>query len=213
MSTTIPHKKLDAIYREQNIQNALSLLDINKIHIVYFSYYLNWHNFIKTPLLLATKILNCVTRQKFIDHVAHICNFDFDKNYKLEDVKIFEATVKYGMVKNSLLKKLSAFQGICYVETINQQVDKVKAREFESQYYGVPYSKTLAAISGIDIKFLDKAIKPPKGDGGFCSWLEALFLINQDIDIKHIEKGEAIEITPADIYHGDLGQKKILFKY
>jgi len=43
--------------------------------------------------------------------------------------------------------------------------------------------------------------------------LTALYLKNQGVDINHIENGNPLEITPADLYHGNLGNKSILFKY
>ena len=43
------------------------------------------------------------------------------------------------------------------------------------------------------------------------SWLQALFLIDQGTDISHIEKGNPLEITPANLFHGNLGNKRILF--
>ena len=115
-----------------------------------------------------------------------------------------------GMEQNDLFDKLKSFRGICYIETLDKKVDKVKARAFEIFYSGVPYSKKLAALSGIDGQF-DKAVQP-KTDGGFCSWLEALFLIDQGIDLSKIQKGNPLEITPTDLFLADLGEKKVLYR-
>jgi len=206
-------KDLEILYLKSNIQTAIDVLDKDKIHVLYFSYYCNFHNLWKNPLLLTTKLLNKFNGDESIDHVNHISRFRFDEEYGKWVAKVFEATMERGMEQNDLFNKLKAFQGICYIETIDKKVNKTKAKAFEKKYYGVPYSKELAAKSGIDIDSLDKKIKQPKTDGGFCSWLEALFLIDQGIDISHIEKGNPLEITPANLFHGNLGNKRILFKY
>lgn len=205
-------KDLKVLQNKSRIQEAINNLDRNKIHIIYFSYYLNWHNFCKNVLLLTTKLLNFVTKKPSIDHVAHISRFVFDKDAGCYEAKIFEATMEMGMEQNDLFGKLKLFQGICYIETLDVIVDRVKAKQFEKDYTGVPYSKQLAVDSGIDIGIIDDSIHI-KTDGGFCSWLESLFLLNQNIDISRIENGDVLEITPADIYLGNLGEKKILYQY
>lgn len=206
-------KDLEILYLKSTIQAAINSLDKDKIHILYFSYYCNFHNLWKSPALLTTKLLNRFNGDKSIDHVNHISRFKFEEEEGKQIVKVFEATIERGMEQNDLFNKLKAFQGICYIETLDKKVNKTKAKAFEKKYYGVPYSIALAAKSGIDIDSLDKLIKHPKTDGGFCSWLESLFLMDQGIDLSHIEKGTPLEITPADLFHGDLGNKRILFKY
>lgn len=206
-------KDLEILYLKSNIQAAIDGLDKNKIHVLYFSYYFNLHNLLKNPLLLIMKIFNKFKGNKSIDHINHICKFKFDEEEIRWDAKVFEATKENGMEQNDLFNKLKNFQGICYIETINKKVNKVKAKTFEKKYTGVPYSMELAAKAGIDINFLDKIFKQPKTDGGFCSWLEALFLIDQGININHIENGNPLEITPSDIFNSNLGDKRILFKY
>lgn len=205
-------KDLNIIYIKEQIQEQINLLDKDKIHILYFSYYCNFHNVWRSPLLLATKLLNLFNGDKSIDHVNHISRFRFDEEDNKMVAKVFEATMERGMEQNDLFDKLKSFQGICYIETIDRYVDKVKAKAFEKKYYAVPYSKELAVMSGIDIDFLDKKIKQPKTDGGFCSWLEALFLIDQGVDVSHIEYGNPLEITPVNLFNGNLGNKRILFK-
>lgn len=204
-------KDLSVLYNKQQIQNAIDKLDRNKIHILYFSYYFNFHNIYRNPLLLTTKILNFFSGKPSIDHVNHICRFIFDDETNSWIAKVFEATMDRGMEQNDLFDKLKTFQGICYIETLDKNVDKKKAKEFENLYTGVPYSKKLAAMSGIDIKEVDKVIQP-KSDGGFCSWLEALFLIDQGIDLSKIQKGNPLEITPTDLFLADLGEKKVLYR-
>jgi hypothetical protein len=205
-------KDLNVLYIKDQIQDEINSLDKDKIHILYFSYYFNFHNIWQNPLLLLTKLLNLFNGDKSIDHVNHIARFRFDEEDGKWVAKVFEATMERGMEQNDLFDKLKLFQGICYIETIDKKVDKVKAKAFENKYYGVPYSKELAGLSGIDIDSLDKIIKQPKTDGGFCSWLEALFLIDQGINISHIENGNPLEITPVDLFNGNLGNKRILFK-
>lgn len=205
------NKNLSALYNKEQIQNAIDKLDRNKIHVLYFSYYFNFHNIYRNPLLLTTKILNFFSGKPSIDHVNHVCRFIFDEENNIWVSKVFEATMERGMEQNDLFDKLKSFQGICYIETLNKDVDKKKAKEFENLYTGVPYSKKLAAMSGIDIKEVDKVIQP-KSDGGFCSWLETLFLIDQGIDLSKIQKGNPLEITPTDLFLADLGEKKVLYK-
>ncbi len=201
-------QNLKILELRDEIQNSINILDKNKIHIIYFSYYFNWHNFKKGPLLVTTKLLSLITGKPAIDHVAHISRF-IDDGIDLI-AKIFEATMERGMEQNDLFDKLKAFQGICYIETLDINVDKVKAKKFENKYVAVPYSKKLAALSGLDGKFNDYK---PKTDGGFCSWLESLFLIDQGINLNNIQKGNPFEITPSDLYLANLGKKQILFKY
>jgi hypothetical protein len=202
-------KNLKLLYKEEQIQNAINKLDRNKIYVLFFSYYFNFHNIYHNLLLLTTKILNFFNRKPSIDHVNHICRFIFDEENNIWIAKIFEATMERGMEENDLFYKLKTFQGICYLEDLNKTVDKVKAKAFENLYTGVPFSKELAALSGIDGKFDE--IKP-KTNGGFCSWLESLFLIDQGIDLSKTEKGNALEITPTDLFLANLGKKKILYK-
>jgi hypothetical protein len=203
-------KNLSVLYNKEQIQNAIDKLDRNKIHILYFSYYFNFHNVYHNPLLLTTKILNFFSGKPSIDHVNHVCRFIFDEENNNWVSKVFEATMERGMEQNDLFDKLKSFQGVCYIETLDKTVDKVKAKAFEILYTGVPYSKELAALSGIDGNF--ETIKLPKTDGGFCSWLEALFLIDQGIDLSKIQKGNPLEITPTDLFLADLGEKKVLYR-
>lgn len=204
-------KDLEVIYDKSLIHDEISGLDKKKMHILYFSYYLNFHNFYHNPLLITTKLLNFLIGKPSIDHVNHICRLVFDDEDGQWNAKVFEATMERGMEENDLFDKLKSFQGICYIETLEKEVDKIKSKAFEKKYYGVPYSKELAALSGIDIFELDNFIKP-KNDGGFCSWLESLYLIDQGIDLSAIQGGNPLEITPADLFMAELGNKKILYK-
>lgn len=200
-------KNLEALYSKAEIQQAIDLLDKDKIHILYFSYYFNFHNIYHNPLLLSTKLLNFFNGKASIDHITHICRFVFDEEDANWTAKVFEATMERGMEQNDLFSKLKSFQGICYIETLDKEVDKVKAKAFENKYLGTPYSKELAALSGIDIKLIDKNYKS-KSSGGFCSWLETLFLQDQGVEISD----DPLELTPTDIFEMDLGEKRILFK-
>lgn len=204
-------KDLSILDLKIRIQNTINNLDKNKIHILYFSYYFNFHNLYRNPLMIVTKIYNLLVGKKSIDHVAHISRFIYDEENKSWSAKIFEATMERGMEQNDLFDKLKSFQGTCYIETINKVVNKDKARNFEKTYTGVPYSKVMAILSGLDIT--DTILQPKPNNGGFCSWLESLFLKNQNIKINHIQSGNEAEITPSDLYCGNLGKKSMLFKY
>ena len=204
-------KNYKILLNKKLLQQKINALDKNKIHIVYFSYRLNFHNLYHGPLLLATKLLALFTNKPAIDHVAHISRFILDAETGDFEAKIFEATMERGMEQNDLFTKLKSFQGTCYIETLNKEVNKPLAREFEKKYTGVAYSKEMALLSGLDFNLIDKYNKP-KNDGGFCSWLESLFLKNQGIDIGNIENGNPLEITPTDIYCAKLGSKSILSK-
>jgi len=197
-------KNKQILEKDLDLKYKILSLDKNKIHILYFSYYLNLHNVYHSPLLLTTKILNFLKRDKQIDHICHISRFVFDEESNFYEPKIFEANTLRGMEQNDLIDRLQAFQGICYIETIDKEVDKVAAKEFEKEFYGVQYSKFNAALSGLDGFF--NRIKP-KNNGGFCSWLVALFLKTQNIDL-----GNEKELTPVNIFNKKLGNLCILYK-
>jgi len=204
-------KDLVVIYNEKLIKEAIGKLNRNKIHVLYFSYSFNFHNFYQNPLLIFTKLLAVLTGKPSIDHVNHICRFIWDEEEGKWNARVFEATMARGMESNDLFDKLKSFQGICYIETLDNNVNKEKAKIFEIKYTGVPYSKELAAMSGIDVKRIDDTIHF-KSDGGFCSWLESLFLIDQGIDLSKFQGGNSLEITPADLFLAELGEKKILYE-
>lgn len=204
-------KNLIVLYNKEQIQNAIDKLDRNKIHILYFSYSFNFHNFYQNPLLIFTKLLSVLTGKPSIDHVNHICRFIWDDEEGNWNCRVFEATMERGMEQNDLFDKLKSFHGTCYIETLDKVVDKVKAKAFELKYTGVPYSKGLAAMAGIDVKEIDSTIHL-KTDGGFCSWLEALFLIDQGIDLSKVQDGNSLEITPVDLHLANLGEKEVLYE-
>lgn len=205
-------KDIKVLYNKEKIQSAINKLDKNKIHIIYLSYYCNFHNIYRNPLLLGTKLLNFFSGKPSIDHITHISRFIFDEEANNWICKVFEATMARGMEENDLFEKLKNFQGVCYLETLNKDVDKKKAKEFEKKYTGVPYSKKLAILSGVDIDEVDSVMQP-KNNGGFCSWLEALFLMDQGYNLSFIEKGNPLEMTPTDIFLAGLGTKQILYKF
>lgn len=199
-------KDLELIYLKKIIKDCIKELDRDKLHILYFSSYFNFHNFYKAPLSFVVKGYNFFTGKEPIEHIAHISRFVFDEEMNEYDPKIFEATLERGMEENDLFDILKIIQGTCYIETIDIKVDKKLAREFEDQYTSVPYSKVLAGLSGIE-----KQIKITT-NGGFCSWLESLFLQKINIDISKIRGGNPLKITPADIFNAELGNKRILYK-
>jgi len=90
-------KNHKAINKRKRIIEAVNNLDRNKIHVLYFQYYLNWHNFYHSPLLLGAKILSLITGKPCIDHVCHISRFDYDRSKRRYNAKIFEATASKGM--------------------------------------------------------------------------------------------------------------------
>lgn len=216
-------KDLLVLYDKDRIQAQIDQLDRDKIHVLYFSYDLNWHNLYHTPLLLATKLLSLYNEVKYfckrtpeeervywIDHVAHISRFVYDPETGKYSARLFEATLDEGMEENDLFDKLKRMRGTCYIETLSV-VDKTKAREFEQEFTGVPYSKMLAFKSGLNARSLEHLLYA-KSTGGFCSWLETLFLTLQGIDLyKKISK-VALKIVPSDIFNAGLGTKRILYK-
>jgi hypothetical protein len=202
----------------KSINQAIDNLDKNKINILYFSYDLNFHNLYHSPLLIFGKIFNKLAGNKSIDHVTHISNFNFNFDTNLWDVWIQEACIDTGIRKTYLFDRLLVFQGTCYIETLNN-VDRAKAKAFELKYSDNPYSKTKALFSALDIGLIDKIynslskiLKRPDINTSFCSWLEALFLKDQGIDISTKENGNPDELTPADIFEMNLGKKSIFFK-
>lgn len=193
---------------KKNIIKAFKEIDRDKLHLIYFDYKLNWTNFYHNPLLITTKALAFLTGKKDIDHVCHINRYNYDSSLKCWLPIVFEAQNNEGMIENDLLSRLQHFQGKCYIETIGD-VDKNKLTSFTRKYKNVAYSKIAAGFAGIDIKYFKK--KKFKY-GGFCSWLVALCLIDQGYKVK-AEKGNALEITPSDLWHENKLNKKLLYSY
>lgn len=200
-------KDLETLYTTDKIQKIIKSLDRDKIHILYYNYSFNWHNFYKNPLLVFTKIYNLFTGRPSIDHVNHISRFRFDEHRKVWDARVFEATMERGMEENDLFDKLKLFRGTCYIETLDIIVDKVKAKEFENTYTGVPYSKKVAVLSALKCIDIKGAMI-----GGSCSWLEVLFMKGQGLNLSKLSGGDESKITPADLFSAELGVKSILFK-
>jgi len=218
---SIIKKDKSLLHKKARIREALNNLDRDKIYILYFCYYFNWHNIYHTPLLIFTKLLSMLTKKSCVDHVCHISRFVYDRRDKIFIPKIFEATIKLGMDENDLESKLETMQGKVYIEQLGD-VNKIIARDFENKFRQVPYSIKLAKDSGIDIEFLKKK-DYPNGDGGFCSWLVTIFLqlqsnaSKQNImkavkrKIESIENGNPLEITPADLYDADFSKKALFY--
>ena len=202
-------KVLKKVYETRNY---LHCLDREKIHIIFFSYYFNFHNLYHSPLLVTTKLLGLVTRKPLIDHVAHISNFDKDEGSGYWQPRIFEASMARGMEETDLYQRLRAFNGRAYILTLDKKIDKIKAKKFEMDYLAVPYSKLLAMFSGVDLPGCTDSIMHIKSDGGFCSWLVANFLVNQGIDISKIEYGIGEEITPIDLFVSNFGKPKLFYE-
>lgn len=202
-------KNLKLICKQENLIDAINELNRNHIHIIYFSYASSFKNFYKAPLLLTTKILNGITFKPSIDHICYISNFDYNETSKKYEARIFEANVERGMEENFFFDRLKNFKGKCYIETIKIKVDKKKARDFQNAFYGVPYSKIQAALSGLDLGVADNTLGRLPKKGMFCSWLTALFLIGQAVKLN--TKKTPHELTPADIYNLNLGTKRVLY--
>lgn len=190
-------------------QAIIDSLDKDKIHILYFKKSFSLKNIYHSPLFLITRIYNFFTNRIKVDHVAHISRFIYNKEDNIFEAKIFEATLERGMEQNNLIDKIKNYHGTILIETLNKKVCKKKAKIFEIKYTNVPYSKLGALLSDFDGIFNKIQVKD---DGGFCSWLEALFLMDQGISIDHIEKGNPREITPTDLYNADFEAKRILYK-
>ena len=193
---------------KKNIIKAFKEIDRDKLHLIYFDYKLNWTNFYHNPLLITTKALAFITGKKDVDHVCHIGRYIYDKSLKYYLPIVFEAQDNEGMIENDLLSRLQDFQGKCYIETIGD-LDKNKLAAFTKKYKNVAYSKIAAGFAGIDLKYFEK--KKFKY-GGFCSWLVALCLKDQGYEVK-AEKGNALEITPSDLWQENKLNKKLLYSY
>lgn len=208
------------ILKKEIITEAFRTLDRDKIYILHFDYYLNWHNLYHSPLLIFTKLLGLIKGKKATDHICHISRFIYDRSKKCFLPKIFEATVNLGMDENDLETKLENMQGEVWIEELGD-VNKKKAKEFENKYRGIPYSMRLARDSGMDVFDRDVHLKPK--DGGFCSWLVATFLLEQSKksrqkimkevyrSLMSIENGNPFEMSPIDLYHANLGKKRLFF--
>lgn len=203
-------KDYKLLRKQAQLKKHINSLNKEKIYIIYFNYNLSFKNIWHSPLLLTTKLLSFITRKPYIDHVCHISRFIWDDYEQKYIAKIFEASIDRGMEQNDLFDKVKNIKGKSYIEELDVIVNKEKAKLFELRYYGVPYSKELAALSGIDLKIFDKLYKT-KASGGFCSWLVANFLEDQGVKLN-IENGNPFEMTPSDIYSLNLGKKTILYE-
>ena len=201
------NKRQKTLKRIKAIIDIVDSLESSKIHELYWDYDVNLHNLRHNTLILATKGLGLINRRKAIDHCCHISRFYKDVTQK---AKVFEATVKDGMIENDLIEKLKIFQGKVYIRTLRKDVNKERARRFEYKYRGIIYLKKGALFAGLDIPIVDRIFKNTTS-GGFCSWLMTKFLKNQDIKIK-LNNGNAKETTPADLYHRDKNVK-LFYKY
>lgn len=197
----------------KELQEKINSLDKNRYHQLFFDYSLR-KNWLKKPFLLIFKLFFKIQNKPAIDHCCHISRFVYDNKSGNWYARVFEATLHGGMEENDLYDKLKHFKGKIYIRTL-KKVDKAKAKEFENEYIGKPYSTFLAGLSGFDVKFLDKYFKleDNQAKAGFCSWLEALFLKNQGYDIEHIEKGNVLEITPTDLYLANIDDYPVKLFY
>lgn len=198
-------KDLEVIKKFNNLQTRINNLDKNKIYLIYFDYSICFKNLYHSPLMLLTKALASFTGKKDIDHVCHISRFIYDQENDNYIAKIFEAGLERGMEENTLIDKLEHFRGKVYIEELTN-VDKIKAKAFENKYLGVEYSKINALFSGINLTKLSKRKEL------FCSALVGLFLKDQGYLLKNIQRGNPYEMTPSDIFEGDLGVKQLFFK-
>jgi hypothetical protein len=197
-------KNLDILKKFKNLQEKINNLDKNKIYLVYFDYSICFKNLYHSPLMLSTKFLSFITEKKDIDHVCHISRFVFDSEKKNFEAKVFEAGIERGMEENTLMDKLEHFKGKVYIEEL-KDVDKVKAKAFENKYLGVEYSKTNALFSGMNL------IKFSKKKELFCSALVGLFLQDQGYLLINIQDGNPYEMTPSDVFEGNLGKKELFY--
>lgn len=205
-------KNHKAIARRKKIEEAIKGLDKSKIHILYFSYYFNFHNLKQNPLLLTTKLLNFVTRKPSIDHVAHISRYVKDEETGRFLPKVFEANRSRGMEESDVVEKLRNFQGICYVDTIDAPpFSREIAKQFEIEHSGEDYGDGNAVRAGIDLNFIEKNL--PSDVGIFCSEAAGKYLIKRGVNLDHVENGDPSEMTPTDLFLAGLGDKKMFFKY
>lgn len=199
-------KDITAIEKQNKLRESFAELDRDKIHLLYYCYDFSWKNFFHNPLFLTTKILGFITGKPAIEHVAHISRFVYDEEKKEFEVKTFEASFELGMHESNLRDKILAFDGTVYIETLGT-VDKKIAKEFEIEYFGVKYSRRLAAMSALGKSVVNKFLKPRR-NGGFCSWLECIFLQKQG----YLSGCDAFLMTPSDLFCKNLGEKKIIYK-
>ncbi|MGL5113591.1 MAG: hypothetical protein ACRC6O_13240 [Flavobacterium sp.] len=209
-----------AVLNAQDLQSKINALDKDSFHIFYFSYHTNWHNIYHSPLMMLIKTAYWVKREvlfrkglikeryPLIDHICQSSRFMFDEETDNWTLQLFEANFERGMETNDAIDRFKKIDATIYIETLGE-VDKTKARLFEKEYYGVAYDKVNTALSEID-GVVDRVKVKPKG--GWCSWLLSSSLIDQGYNLGHIEKGNPREMTPADIWLGNLGAKKLFYK-
>ena len=199
--------------KQIELQKKINDLDKLRYHQLFFDYSLS-KNWLKKPFLLIFKLFFKIQNKPAIDHCCHISRFiPYEKDKKTMYIaKVFEATLHGGMEENDLFDKLKHFKGKIYIRTLGR-IDKEKAREFEKKYSGQPYDTLRAGLAGLDIDFIDKYLNLEEKESGFCSWLEALFMENQGYNIKNIEKGIALEITPTDLFQAQFSSYPVKLFY
>lgn len=197
--------------KQIELQEKINDLPKDRYHQLFFDYSLR-KNWLKKPFLLIFKLFFKIQNKPAIDHCCHISRFVYDNKSGNWYARVFEATLHGGMEENDLYDKLKHFKGKIYIRTLGK-VDKEKAKEFEKKYTGQPYDTLRAGLAGLDIDFIDKYLNLEEKKSGFCSWLEALFMENQGYNIKNIEKGIALEITPTDLFQANFSSYPIKLFY
>lgn len=190
--------------KQKKIKEFLSILKPDELHILFFNYSAKkfWYN----PFLLATKLYYHLHNKKKIDHVAHVSRVGDKYFYNFDDIKIFEANVKKGMIESNLEERLMHFEGNVYLFTFKDyKIDKNICREFEKDFRNKKYDIIKAVGSAVDdYKWFTKLVKRKKKTNPFCSYL-ATTLMNRlgFIDVKKFtnDLGGAENVSPPELYN------------
>lgn len=181
------------------------ILDQNRLQILYFSRRLALKDLLD-PLIIINRTFNFIARNPSIDHIAMT-------SYEVEGF-IYEASVHLGMIHSKFSEKISQFKGIYWIEDLGpiSTEDKNKLIIFENDNLGKDYGNVAAGLAGVDGwfgKILNKIFgDKAKKNKVFCSQAVAQALNLIKFDLSALDKGDLYEITPADFFLANLGNKK-----
>lgn len=191
--------------QKEQVKEFLSGLNKDNLNIIFFNYSLkkHWHS----PLMLIIKLYYHLTGKPKIDHVCHISKFDGD------NIRVFEANLKKGMIENDLFERLEKFEGNVYLISLGQdkyftngvKIDKNICRQFENEFRGKKYDPIKAVGSAVDdIGWIKKITKRKKLKGAYCSYLVSELMIRlgyRSVKFLSKEVGGITNIAPYELFN------------
>lgn len=201
-------KYLDKQYIIQHLHTEINNLDQDKLHLLFYI-----RNFSLSPTLLLTRLVHKLNGDFPIDHVGWISRFVKDEATNNVIAKTFDA-LPSGLEENNLIDQIKNYNGRVIIATLDK-VDKKKAELFRKDFLHLPYSHVHAALAGLDtkkIKVLENVLRENslekelvlenikyKSDVLFCSFVVAIYLLDQGYSTFNVENNKPFEMTPFNI--------------